>query len=260
MNQLKKSKIVTATCAVVAFGLLGASVLTFIGNPVKAATQATESSPNTVSVELDKDVYDGVMGMLHYYSDYDQKKQDVEPEDKFIVEGTQLYVTINGVKRPVIETDQGLYVVISRPGDELIGTLDKNGDKIIDITEDSLPIIGFDENGEPIIGVLPGEEPIEDVIDCENPYILTDEDGNRYYHIVWGDTLCKISSRVHYSVDELAEYNHIRNVHLIYAESDLRIPDWESEEFIEPESESDSETGKDEKTSDSDNASNTDEK
>lgn len=48
--------------------------------------------------------------------------------------------------------------------------------------------------------------------------------GEPYYHVVWGDTLCKVSSAVHYSVQELAEYNHISNVNLIYAESDLRIP------------------------------------
>lgn len=48
--------------------------------------------------------------------------------------------------------------------------------------------------------------------------------GDPYYHVVWGDTLCTVSSTVHYSVQELAEYNHISNVNLIYAESDLRIP------------------------------------
>lgn len=48
--------------------------------------------------------------------------------------------------------------------------------------------------------------------------------GDAYYHVVWGDTLCRVSSAVHYSVQELAEYNHISDVNLIYAESDLRIP------------------------------------
>ena len=60
--------------------------------------------------------------------------------------------------------------------------------------------------------------------DDNDALTVTDENGNVYYHVVWGDTLCSISSDLHISVDELAEYNHIRNVHLIYAESDLRIP------------------------------------
>lgn len=44
------------------------------------------------------------------------------------------------------------------------------------------------------------------------------------YFIQSGDTLSGISSYVHYSVDELANYNEIRNVDLIYAGSVLRIP------------------------------------
>lgn len=61
--------------------------------------------------------------------------------------------------------------------------------------------------------------------------------GSPYYHVVWGDTLSKVSSTVHVSVQELAEYNHIDNVHLIYAESDLRIPVDAVSETEEPSAE-----------------------
>lgn len=67
--------------------------------------------------------------------------------------------------------------------------------------------------------IADGSTPLSD-----SPYVTVDEYGNTYYHIIAGDTLCKISTLLHYSVDELAEYNHIQNVNMIYAESDLRIP------------------------------------
>ena len=44
------------------------------------------------------------------------------------------------------------------------------------------------------------------------------------YDIVWGDTLSKISNMTGYSVDFLAEYNHISNPNLIYAGSTIRYP------------------------------------
>lgn len=44
------------------------------------------------------------------------------------------------------------------------------------------------------------------------------------YMIQKGDTLTKLSRQFSYSVDELANFNQIRNVNLIYANSVLRIP------------------------------------
>lgn len=54
--------------------------------------------------------------------------------------------------------------------------------------------------------------------------ITRDEDGVCIYIIERGDTLTKISAAFGYSVDAIADYNSIRNVNLIYAESALRIP------------------------------------
>lgn len=68
------------------------------------------------------------------------------------------------------------------------------------------------------------------IIDGETIYLSdvteTLEDGTVIYHIQKGDTLCYISTLLGYSVDELAEYNHIENVNLIYADSVLRVPNW----------------------------------
>ena len=46
----------------------------------------------------------------------------------------------------------------------------------------------------------------------------------KVYHIQKGDTLSAISDKLLYSVDELAKYNQIKDVNLIYAGSSLRIP------------------------------------
>ena len=46
----------------------------------------------------------------------------------------------------------------------------------------------------------------------------------KIYYIKPGDTLCDISRVTGFSVDELAEYNDIRDVNLIYAKSVLRVP------------------------------------
>jgi LysM domain. len=58
----------------------------------------------------------------------------------------------------------------------------------------------------------------------DNEYIVLDVDGNQIYLVEKGDTLTAVSSRISYSVDEIAEYNHIRDVNLIYAGEVLRVP------------------------------------
>lgn len=44
------------------------------------------------------------------------------------------------------------------------------------------------------------------------------------YDVQWGDTLSDISKMFGRSIDSIAEYNHIQNVDLIYAESSIVIP------------------------------------
>ena len=213
MDALKKSKVVTAAAGTITAVLLGAVVYT-----TATSVPTNNSNVSTVNVQLDSETYKGVMGMLKYY-----RTHDIGDEPQFVSEGDKLYIVFNGKQYPVVDTEDGL-VAENTASEDLIGTLDNDGNEIIGITDDGLPIIGYDDLGDAIIGSV-GEAPISDIVGEDNVNIQVDENGNRYYHIVWGDTLCKISSLTHYSVDELAEYNHIRNVNLIYAESDLMIPD-----------------------------------
>ena len=55
-------------------------------------------------------------------------------------------------------------------------------------------------------------------------FVVVDPEGNMVYVVQKGDTLSAVSRMVGYSVDELAEYNHIKNVNLIYVDESLRIP------------------------------------
>ena len=55
-------------------------------------------------------------------------------------------------------------------------------------------------------------------------YVVVDINGDVVYLVQKGDTLSEISGYVAFSVDELAEYNHIANVDLIYEGESLRIP------------------------------------
>lgn len=59
---------------------------------------------------------------------------------------------------------------------------------------------------------------------ADTSHVIKDADGTLVYMIQPDDTLAKISAALGYSVDELANYNQIRNVNLIYANSALRVP------------------------------------
>lgn len=184
----KGTRFLTVAAGAATLGALAMTSFT-MGKTTLAAQSSTNDNPTTL--ELQPEVYDGFMGMMRYFADYNGQNSSSTP---FIQDPStgRLYVIIDGKTYAVVDTEDGLYVADS---DEAIE----------------------DENSQ--------LTPIEEASNGEiNPNVYTDENGNTYYHVVWGDTLCSISSDLHISVDELAEYNHIRNVHLIYAESDLRIP------------------------------------
>ena len=55
-------------------------------------------------------------------------------------------------------------------------------------------------------------------------YVVVDIDGNMVYLVEKGDTLSDVSGRIGYSVQELAEFNAIQNVNMIYEGQTIRIP------------------------------------
>lgn len=63
-----------------------------------------------------------------------------------------------------------------------------------------------------------------EVAGVDTSHIVRKADGTMVYMIQPGDTLTSISATLGYSVDELANFNQIRDVNLIYADSALRVP------------------------------------
>jgi len=227
-DSLKLSKTITTISFIVTFLVLFVCIFSFLRLPSSAA-----NTSSSITFEIDPSVYKGINSFFDYYSNEEYKNQPsiiVEnkidegnsPKNAFLSKDGKLYVVLDGMGYPVVETEDGLFVVEGR---DIVGTEDADGNEIIAISDDGQPIIDYDADGNPIYGKSKHDVPISDALHLsENPRVSVDADGNYYYHIVWGDTLCKISSDLHYSVDEIADYNHIRNVNLIYAESDLRVP------------------------------------
>lgn len=294
MEPLKKSNIVSCVAGVLALGALMACICALILSPGAKADRNIQPQGNTISVEVNKDVYDGVMAMLRHYRDLkeqpadqaepapvvspDPKPADIEPAADgnvyYIVVGDKSYrldpdnvevvdagvgvgtensdTAANGDVE-ILSTDDGLYAIIDGKLYRLVDSDDDAAGGVSDESGSNGQQSGNDNqsagqngNGGGSANAESGSQPVynwngqysgwseEDIASR----IHVDADGNKWYHIVWGDTLCKISSGLHFSVDELAEYNHIRNVNLIYAESDLRIPPqeaWtEAPELTEP--------------------------
>ena len=163
--------------AIICIAMLAVAISSNVSSGGQAVAES-EVSESNIDIKLGGDFYRTVFGPSESEIRADERADaeaefEAEKESLFSEEDGKLYVNYDGRKLQVVDTDEGLHV-IEEDGTE-------------------------EEIGEAIAGI-------------GNPKIMTDENGNRYYHIVWGDTLCKISSDVHYSVDELAEY-------------DLRIPD-----------------------------------
>ena len=101
-----------------------------------------------------------------------------------------LYVIINGREYPVIENEDGQLVAQN-----------------VEPDDPSCPVTDI---------------PLADA--AETSRCIVDANGNRVYHIIWGDTLSELALEFDSSVDELAIYNQIPDPDLIYAEDDLYLP------------------------------------
>ena len=97
----------------------------------------------------------------------------------------------------------------------------------------SIPILVDPENTIMIGGNeymhIENPEDIDDSVANNVPfygseYVVVDIDGNMVYLVKKGDTLSDVSGRVGYSVQELAAFNSVDNVNLIYEGQTLRIP------------------------------------
>ena len=170
-------------------GLAASVIYTAYAGPLFDGLLGRNTESKTVEVQVDDRAGEALLGVLQVYAK----------------ENPEASVLTAGASGEVTETD---------PADLAGVVTDSAGNAIGVLVEDR----GVeDADGNHIGAVLPDGTFVDGAAGVTG-------DGIAYYHVVWGDTLCKVSSAVHYSVQELAEYNHIFNVNLIYAESDLRIP------------------------------------
>lgn len=85
-------------------------------------------------------------------------------------------------------------------------------------------------SGETVPGLVVNADNYEDAVavletnGIDTSLLKQDSDGTYVYIIQDGDTLSKLSGAFGYSVDQIANFNEIRDVNLIYTDSALRIP------------------------------------
>lgn len=110
----------------------------------------------------------------------------------------------------------------------IVTTLQHNTDKQIVLTrEEALrfynKLLIDNSDKDVVFSVSPGANEVGN-----NSQSTSDKQANvpnpLIYFIDDGDTLTSISARFGYSVDQIANYNQVRDVNLIYSNSVLRLP------------------------------------
>lgn len=104
---------------------------------------------------------------------------------------------------------------------------DENGDVYLVVGDHSYRILSNDETAKLLAVSDDGDiEDVSDLVDDNGEVVSTVSDDGKsiIYHIKWGDTLCQISSKYDQPITDIAKLNGIKNVHLIYAGNDMKIP------------------------------------
>lgn len=114
----------------------------------------------------------------------------------------------------IVEIDGKWYITSGFAGDMPV-IVDPENTVIIDGVE----YMRIDANTSTEAAVGGGDVPF-----YGEEYVVVDIDGNMVYLVEKGDTLSDVSGRVGYSVQELARFNGISNVNLIYNGQTLRVP------------------------------------
>ncbi len=158
-----------------------------------------------------------------YYAMYNQyANRSVPATDDTSSSEPSGKIQITGYKsEDLVEIDGEWYIVSN-----LVENYEGDGDGV-PIIVDPENTVFFDgveymhiENPESLVGTDSGNN----VPYYGTEYVVVDIDGNMVYLVEKGDTLSDVSGRVGYSVQELAEFNSIKNVNLIYAGQTLRVP------------------------------------
>lgn len=173
------------------FATCSAITVALIGMSALSFAKTVYANPtsSTINVEVDSNLYNGLVALADTDSSFSKA-------DKSAIENLNVY--INGKSYPVTENADGQLIV------ENVEVQSNTDDTETDFTEiESIDI------------------PLSSI---ESSKVTVDANGNRIYHIVWGDTLSELALEFDSTVNELATLNHIPNVDLIYAGNDMYLP------------------------------------
>lgn len=124
-----------------------------------------------------------------------------------------------------IDSNDGTKVTVKRNG-ETVGDSSIKSNQTVNVN------VSVDGKGQTSVDMTDPKDEKPVIINGEEVYVsdlLTrQKDGTLSYLIQPGDTLCYISQLFGYSVQQIAEYNHVPDVNLIYADSIMRVPDEQS--------------------------------
>lgn len=202
-NDSKSSK---SNAPIVCFGvasLIGVAFLTFIAT--KAVVNKINDNANIAYAES----YNRYQASL-------QKQSEVE-------EQSSLRDITNYTSNDLVQIDDEWYICLdlvsddgkTEKGDAVPITVDLN-DTISIGDSDYVHILSLDSMATANSG--------NEVPYFGSEYVVVDIDGNMVYLVNKGDTLSDVSGKVGYSVQELAAFNGIDDVNLIYTGQTLRVP------------------------------------
>lgn len=132
-----------------------------------------------------------------------------------------------------ITTGDAYHNMVDRTSTELAGLQGVYYNNYADASLSYLDDLVLAQNSkDEVLGVTVPEGSLDDptfsttleAAGLDSSRVIQTEDGTHVYLIAPSDTLISLSAAFGYSVDELANFNQIRNVNLIYANSALRIP------------------------------------
>lgn len=170
------------------FATCSAVTVALIGMSALSFAKTVYANPtsSTINVEVDSNLYNGLVALADTDTSFTKS-------DKSAIENLNVY--INGKSYPVTENEDGQLIVEN-----------------VDIPSDSEYSDILDNVDVPLAQAI------------ESSKVTVDANGNRIYHIVWGDTLSELALEFDSTVHELATLNHIPNVDLIYAGNDMYLP------------------------------------
>lgn len=174
------------------------------------------SNKNVITVCLDTALILGVSGLTIFSSAMLVNKLNADADMQYVAAVNDTYAKILETKPEYRDNDND-DVVNDVPSEDGTFLVDQLSDTESPLENESVKTSDTEVSAD-------DSEAVTYPYYIGTEFVVVDPEGNMVYVVKKGDTLSAVSRMVGYSVDELAEYNHIKNVNLIYVDESLRIP------------------------------------